>query len=191
MQLLADGAHVLLPVAQLRGGVPRHYAHARHLGECVNQLFGESVAEILVLGLAAEIGEGQHRHRDYARLLARRSGCGLARRFTQSQARRVAAGDELDEHRVGRAVAIVIGLEFGTQAARFHAHDRVHARIVGWLAVEYFHADQVFLQLVRLPGERALHRKAQESDHAAGAGKKLVRQDFFQLLPDCDVGKCG
>src|SRR5260370_900599 len=76
-------------------------------------------------------------------------------------------------------------------AAAFHAYDRVHTRIVGCLAVEYFHADHVFLQLVGLPGERALHRKAQESDHAPGAGKKLVRQNFFQLLPDCDVGKCG
>ena len=74
LQLVADGAHVLLPVAQLRGGVPRHHAHARHLGECVDQLFGEAVAEVLVLRLAAEIGEGQHRHRDDARLLARRSG---------------------------------------------------------------------------------------------------------------------
>ena len=89
------------------------------------------------------------------------------------------------------AIAIVIGLQLGTQAARFHAHDRVHARIVGRLAVEDFHADQIFLQLVRLPGERALHRQAQKSDHAPGAGKKLVRQDLFQLLPDCGVGDCG
>ena len=105
----------------------------------------------------------------------------------QRQARRVAAGDELDEHRVGAAVAFVIGLQLGAQTARFHADDRVHARIVGRFAVEDFDADQVFLQFVGLAGQRAFHCQAQKSDHALGAGEKLVRQNLFQLLPDCGV----
>ena len=117
-------------------------------------------------------------------------GSPRSRSCTQRQARRVAAGDELDEHRIGAAIAFVIGLQLGAQTARFHADDRVHARIVRRFAVEDFHAEQVFFQLVRLPGQGAFHGQAQKSDHALGAGKKLVRQNFFQLLPDCGVRNC-
>ena len=107
-------ADVLLPVAQLRGGVPCDDAHARHLGERVDQFFGEAVAEIFVLRFAAEIGEGQHRHGDDAGVLAHGlTADGLARRIAQCQTRRVAARDELDEHRIGAAIAFVIGLQLG------------------------------------------------------------------------------
>ena len=41
-----------------------------------------------------------------------------------------------------------------------------------------------------LPGQGAFHGQAQKSHHALGAGKKLVRQNFFQLLPDCGVRNC-
>jgi hypothetical protein len=35
------------------------------------------------------------------------------------------------------------------QAARFHAHDRVYPRVVGFLAIEDFHAEQIFLEFSR------------------------------------------
>ncbi len=69
----------------------------------------------------------------------------LTRGRAQAQARRVTAGEELDEHRVRAAVAVVVCLQLGSQPARLHAYDRVHARIVRRLAIEDFHADQVFL----------------------------------------------
>ena len=85
--------------------------------------------------------------------------------------------------RVARAIAFVVGLEFGTQAPRFDADDRFDARIVVGFAVEDFDADHVLLQAGRLAGKGLLHDEPQKSSHAIGAGEQRARQDLFQLLP--------
>src|SRR5262249_15058147 len=49
------------------GGVARDDEQARHLREVGDQVFGHAVAEIFLLGIAADVGEGQHGDRRLVR----------------------------------------------------------------------------------------------------------------------------
>ena len=64
-QLTADALHVNILASILEGGVARddnQQVKARQLG---NDVFGDSVAEILLLGIAAHVGEGQNSDRRF------------------------------------------------------------------------------------------------------------------------------
>ena len=63
VQSTADLTHVLILALEGEGRGPRHHAQALHLGQGVDDLLGNTVAEELLLGIGRQIGERQHRHR--------------------------------------------------------------------------------------------------------------------------------
>ena len=176
VQALPRRAHIHVAPLQLRGGLPRRHAQALHLGQPADQLLCQAVAEVFVVGLRAEVGEGQHRDG-----LAGGGRGGRGTRAARAETGRVAAGGELDNQGVVAARALVILAQLGAQPPRLHAHDGVHPRIVGFLAVEDLYPEQVFLEFAGAALERALHREPQEAAHARGTGETVCRQNFFEL----------
>ena len=57
-EFLADGAHVFIRAFKSKGGRPRGYFQGGFPGQCVEQLLGDAVAEILIFGVRAHIDEG-------------------------------------------------------------------------------------------------------------------------------------
>ena len=101
--------------------------------------------------------------------------------------RGVAAGKKFDANGIVGAVGFVVGLELCAQAAGFHADNGIDAGIVVRTAVEDFDADHVFFEFVRVTAQRVVHREAQKSGHARGAGEKAVGQNFLQLLANSGI----
>src|SRR3954453_23173245 len=61
-QLLANGFEVLLAPFPACRRSPRHYAQLAHLRERVDQLLGEAIAQVVVLGTGIQVGERQNGH---------------------------------------------------------------------------------------------------------------------------------
>src|SRR5579863_10172471 len=61
IQGFCDLPDVLFLPAERKGGGPRRYLQPRYFREQVQDLFGQSVAEVLVLLVRAHIGEGKNR----------------------------------------------------------------------------------------------------------------------------------
>src|SRR6516162_718266 len=53
-------AQVLVPALELKGRRPGHYPHVRNLGEIIDQFFSESVGEILLIFVPAQIDKRQY-----------------------------------------------------------------------------------------------------------------------------------
>ena len=60
VQLAGDGGGGLLAVAVLRRGIPRDHAQTGLLAQRVGQFLADAVAEVLLFGIAAEVGERQY-----------------------------------------------------------------------------------------------------------------------------------
>jgi hypothetical protein len=75
-ELAADLLHLHRPALVGEGGIARDHEQRLDLGEIGDQVLGDAVAEILLLGVAAHVGEGQ----DGDRGLGRHGGRGRARR---------------------------------------------------------------------------------------------------------------
>ena len=58
-----DGADVLVPAFERERRCPCDHLQLVHLRERVDDFFGETVGEVLVLRIRAEVGEGQDRDR--------------------------------------------------------------------------------------------------------------------------------
>ena len=67
VQLLADARQVPLPPAQLRSRPPRHHPQIRHARQQMNQLFRQTVAEVVVVRPLQQVLERQHHDRFLAR----------------------------------------------------------------------------------------------------------------------------
>jgi hypothetical protein len=75
-------------------------------------------------------------------------------------------------------------VEAAAQAPCFDAHDRIEPRIVLVVAIEYFDADRVFLQLIGFAGERALNDMSEKPAHSTSPGKLLRRKNAVELRSD-------
>ena len=60
VELLRDGAHVLVLALEGKGRGAGRYPEIRHLGEEIEQLLGKPVGEVLLLLVGAEVHEGEH-----------------------------------------------------------------------------------------------------------------------------------
>ena len=60
VELLTDAAEIEVLALEGEGRCPRRHAQAGQLGQGVDDLLGDAIGEILVLGVAADVGEGQH-----------------------------------------------------------------------------------------------------------------------------------
>jgi hypothetical protein len=60
VELLADRTDVELAAAKAKRRRPRRHVHAGQRRECVDEVLGEAVAEVLVVGVAAPVHERHH-----------------------------------------------------------------------------------------------------------------------------------
>jgi hypothetical protein len=72
----------------------------------------------------------------------------------------VGAPREFDENAVVAAASLVKLSQLAAHAARQDAHRRVFARVKSGPALEYFGADDILLNLLRVAGDGCLDRKA-------------------------------
>jgi hypothetical protein len=82
---------------------------------------------------------------------------------------RITSRGKFEDNGIVAAVALIISLQLGTETPRFHADDGVDARIVGGLAIEDLHSDEILFELAGFTLEGPIHGQAQKSDHAIGA----------------------
>ena len=59
-QLFTNGAQILFLAAKGKGRCASNYPQVRHLGEGIDNLFCQAVAEVLVFFIGAQVGERQH-----------------------------------------------------------------------------------------------------------------------------------
>ena len=65
--------------------------------------------------------------------------------FAVLKDRHITSGTQVNIDGVLIALCFVILLELASQSASFSPHNRILARVVGWLSIVYFDADQVLL----------------------------------------------
>src|SRR5579871_4823363 len=113
--------------------------------------------------------------REYLNFLALTSG---RRRFASPvENRGVVAGAIEDRDRVESSCVPVVSLQFQPQTSGFHANDGIVTLIVMFAAIEYVAANGVFLECVRFPRQRAIHRIRQESAQTNGVDELVAGQN--------------
>src|ERR1700735_532744 len=83
----------------------------------------------------------------------------------------ITPGPEVDEDRVTLTLPLVVFLQLTSQAASLSPHDRVLARMVGWLPVIDLCANQVLLEDILGATDGMLDRESQESAQPVGLRK--------------------
>ncbi len=76
VQRLADGFRDFVAVAIVRRRVPGNHRERGILAERVGEFLGDAVAEVALLGIATEVGEGQHHQGVFRGIENRRGGFG-------------------------------------------------------------------------------------------------------------------
>ncbi len=96
VQLLGDCADVLVLALEGKGRSARGDAQARHLGEEIEELLGETVGEVFLLLVRAEVHQREHRDRRAGLRRLRRRGT-VAHHQVVDQARRGRERPDADE----------------------------------------------------------------------------------------------
>jgi hypothetical protein len=126
-------ADVARRILELKAGCPRHHFHAADLGEPVDELFRQAVAEILILHVGTHVDDRQYgdpqivgrrrRHRR-ARFRGGRDG-------QRGKDGHVATDWDVDPQTVARAFAGgVVRTQLPAQSAHLNPDDRIDRRVV-------------------------------------------------------------
>ena len=159
----------------MSGSIPGDHAQLGNAGEGVDQLFGQAVTEILLVGLGIEIRERQNGNGS-----AGRKGDWRFRRrcWPKFEYGLVGSFGKLDGQSVIFALAFVVGEEFGAQAAGFDADDGIQPGIVGCAAIEHLRADDDLFQSRAIALQGLFDRETQEARHALGVRKYGAGSDL-------------
>jgi len=82
------------------------------------------------------------------------------------------------------SLGLVILVELCAEPARFHANNRVHARVESLKTVEYFKADQIFFQPVLLAKQTFFHHKLEKTPNPVRVNEDPASEDSLQLGAD-------
>jgi hypothetical protein len=154
-------------------------AQAVHFGQSVDELFGEAVTEVFVLGIGAQVGEGEDGDGGEC-AGSGRGGVG----DPGSELGQVASFGQDDAQLVAAAFRFVVRLELGAEAARLDADDGVGTGIERRGPVKDLGANRVLFDLVRAAGKRLLDDEPQEAAHALGGREDRAAEDTVKLLAD-------
>src|SRR4029077_14691261 len=116
-----------------------------HLRERVDQLLGEAVAQVVVLGTGIQVGERQNGHGALGRRAFVRRGNGGGRVMEQGS---VPATGKINANASVAALALVPSLETVAQAAALDARHGVDTGNEGGRAAVRFQGDRVFLHSI-------------------------------------------
>jgi hypothetical protein len=89
-----------------------------------------------------------------------------------------------NNHLVVTTARVRVSLQFGAQAPRFHAHDRVHTGIEVSRPVKDFDADDVLFHLFASALQSTFHGELQKAAHARGMCKNRASEELAQMLAD-------
>src|SRR5262249_40928735 len=154
--------------------------------ESMNELLGQTMAEIVVLGIATDVDEWQNDER------IERPGGGfcISRRAerrrrvdpSHTEPRDVLAVWQLDQHGVAAPVAGVVVRQLRSNPAGLNPHDRIIAGVIGRrIAVEDLYADHRLLDLRRAASESLLGDEAKKSFQPLGFGEIGTRKNAANL----------
>ncbi len=102
---------------------------------------------------------------------------GWARLGPESESRNVAALGEFNNDGIVASFIRIVGGQLAAKAARFHANDGIHAGIVGRVAIEYFHRQHGFFDLIGFACQLLFDNEFEETAEAFGITKVRAAED--------------
>src|SRR5262249_36557352 len=137
LQRRADSAYVIGAPLEREGTGPRHHLQTRDTSKGADQLVGEAVGEVFVVGVAAEAGEREY---DHAACEWGRRGCSRPHEFWC-----IAPLGKQNPPAFAGALVLVILFQPFAKAGELDAYDRIGVGVVAGLLSEHRNAqDRLF-----------------------------------------------
>jgi hypothetical protein len=174
-QTHSDFARILGPAFELKYRAACDDPQIFESRQRVDQLFGETIAEILVLARGSKVHEGQNRQRRLARLRGARGGRGLL------EHRNIRAFRYLDPDCVMHALGLIVGFETRAKPVGVHPNDWVCLRVKGVRPPTNLTADRILLDGVLTACQRLFHNEAKEGAKSVGVLECTAGKDAIQL----------
>src|ERR1700730_15333521 len=144
---------------------PRYHLQSRNVREQVDDFFADPVAKVVLLRVGTNIHERQHGNGCNARGDGGVDFQGLVLRLWIQPEKDgdVTSRPKADQDGVISPRASVIFLQFRSKAASLHTYSRIDIGIVLGVAIEDFHCDREFFEIVEISVDGPIHDVREEA----------------------------
>src|ERR1700722_18568060 len=148
----------------------------------MNQLVGNASRARFGNWTVREIGERNHRDGHTGEINEEFGWAFVVECIPRAKDGNVAAGAEINKHRIVLAFSLVVFLELASEATSFCSDNRVLAWMIGRLAIIYLRADCVFLKCVLVSADGLIDRKAEKPRQPVGLSEDRTLQYACELF---------
>src|SRR6185437_7686342 len=179
LQSFRDAVQIVFTVER-SGAWPRGQPDSFDAAQRHREPLHETTTEMFLVSGARVIREGNHR--DGVAMAQRSRGRTLRGGRTHRPERGcIPTLGKIDDDVVRKAVLAIIASQLPTQSSRFHANDRIVARIERCIPLKHLRAYDELFQPVAAPGQGLDHDKAKEPLQPLRLPERLAAQNPIQL----------